>query len=289
MSDDDARRARATRARNLWLLSAVYAVGFVGIYYAAVLTEFGQLIDAGSLSLFGWVRSEAWLAFYDGRDVVMWCVVAAAVVAALTDVLEHRWKPPIYSGLLVGIVAAVSLAMKEFAPRPDLGDFAYAHNTFPSGHTAITLAAAVAIIWCYPRWMSPVLVLVLGAVVAFVAFGSVFSMAHRASDSIGGALLAGAVSCALAALARATEPVSSRLRRGSVAAGAVLVGVGLVYLAGSLGVFGGGDHALQLTIAILLCTLGLIVSVLAVHRPFLAQATTRVPLGNGRAPRTPVT
>lgn len=289
MSDEQTRRTRAVRSRNLWLLSAVYAVAFVWLYVVAVLTPFGQLIDAGSLSLFGWLRSDAWLAFYDGRDVVMWCVVAAAVVAALTDVLEHRWKPPIYSAVLVGVVAAVAVGMKEFAPRPDLGDFAYAHNTFPSGHTAITLAAAVAIIWCYPRWMSPVLVLVLGGVVAFVALGSLFSMAHRASDSIAGALLAGAVSCALAAISGATGAVSSRRRKGWVIAGATLVGVGLVYLAGAAGLFGGGDHALQLTIAILLCTLGLIVSVLAVHRPFLAQATTRVPLGDDRAPRTPVT
>jgi membrane-associated phospholipid phosphatase len=289
VSDEETRLRRRRRSRNLWFLSAAYAVAFVWLYVVAVLTPFGQLIDAGSLSLFGWLRSDAWLAFYDGRDIVMYCVVAAAVVAALTDVLEHRWKPPIYAGVLVVVVAAISIGMKEFAPRPDLGDFAYAHNTFPSGHTAITLAAAVAIIWCYPRWMSPVLVLVLGGVVTFVALGSLFSMAHRASDSIAGALLAGAVSCALAALSRATEPVSSRLRRGSVIAGAVMVGVGLVYLAGALGVFGGGDHALQLTIAILLCTLGLIVSVLAVHRPFLAQATTRVLVGDGRAPTTPVT
>jgi hypothetical protein len=62
-----------------------------------------------------------------------------------------------------------------------------------------------------------------------------------------------------------------------VIAGAVLLGVGLVYLAGALGVFGGGQHALQLTIAVLLCTLGLVVSILAVHRPFLVQASRTQP------------
>ncbi|MCH6230738.1 phosphatase PAP2 family protein [Microbacterium sp. CFH 31415] len=287
--EEPMREDRGHRTRNLWLVSLAYGGAFLLLYFTAVLTAFGQLVDAGSLSLFGWMRSEAWLAFYDGRDIVMYCVVGAAVVAALSDVLEHRWKAPLYSAALVGVVAVISLLMKEFAPRPDLGDWAYAHNTFPSGHTAITLAAAVAIIWCYPRWMSPVLVLVLGGVVAFVALGSLFSMAHRASDSIGGALLAGAVSCALAALSRATQPVSSRLRRGSVIAGGVMVGVGLLYLAGALGFFGGGDHALTLTMAILLCTLGVIVSVLAIHRPFLVQARTRARPGGDRAPRTPVT
>jgi membrane-associated phospholipid phosphatase len=263
----------ARRSLNLWVLSGVFGLGFIALFVIAVLTPFGQLIDAGSLSLFGWLRSDAWLAFYDGRDIVMYCVLAGAAVAALSEVLQHRWGPPAYSVLLLAIVGAVSIGMKEFVVRPDLGDFAYSHNTFPSGHTAMVLAGAVAIIWCGSRWMSPVLVLVLGGLVAFVALSSVFSMAHRASDSIGGVLLAGAVSCGLAALSRETEPVTTRRRKGTVIAGAVTVGVGLIYLAGALGLSGGGEHGLQLAIAILLCTLGLIVSILAVHRPFLVEAS----------------
>ncbi|WP_127818527.1 phosphatase PAP2 family protein [Microbacterium sp. CPCC 204701] len=273
---DVARRGPARRTRNLWLLSAAYGAGFIALYAAAVLTPFGQLVDAGSLSLFGWLRSDAWLAFYDGRDIITYCVLAGAAVAVLSGVLERRWAPVVYSAVLVGIVSVVAIAMKELAPRPDLGEFAYAHNTFPSGHTAVSLAAAVAIIWCAPRWMSPVLVLVLGGLVSYVALGSVFSLAHRGSDSVGGALLAGAVSCGLAALWGRTEPVSSRLRRGSVLAGAVLLGAGLAALVGAVAL-DGGDHALQLGLAIVLCTLGLIVSVLAVHRPFLAPTTTTHP------------
>lgn len=273
MSDEQDRFMAARRSRNLWVLSGVFGLGFIALFVIAVLTPLGQLIDAGSLSLFGWLRSDAWLAVYDGRDIVMYCVLAGAAVAALSEVLQHQWGPPAYSVLLLALVGAVSIGMKEFVVRPDLGDFAYAHNTFPSGHTAMVLSGAVAIIWCGQRWMSPVLVLVLGGLVTFVALSSVFSMAHRASDTIGGALLAGAVSCGLAAVSRATERVTTRRRKGTVIAGAVMVGVGLVYLAGALGLFGGGEHGLQLAIAILLCTLGLTVAILAVHRPFLVQAS----------------
>ncbi|WP_127473793.1 phosphatase PAP2 family protein [Microbacterium sulfonylureivorans] len=274
----------ARRARNLAILSAAFLGGFVALYFAAVRTPDGQLIDAASLGVLGWLRGDAWLAFYDGRDIVLYGVLVGALVAALTVMLERRWKPVIYSGLLVGIVAVASIALKELLPRPYLGDFAYVENTFPSGHTAITLAASIAIIWCGPRWFSPVLVFLLGALVSFVALASVLSSAHRASDSLAGALLTGAVSFALAALARATLPVTSRLRRGTVIGAVIAVAIGLVYLLASLGLFGAGDHPTQLGLAVVLTTLGIVVFVIAVHRPFLPANPVR-PIAPGSAGR----
>lgn len=259
----------ARRARNLAILSGAFSVGLVALYLAAVWTPVGQLIDAGTLGVLGWFRSDAWLAFYDGRDIVLYSVLVGALVAALTVMLERRWKPVVYSGLLVAIVAAASVVLKDLLHRPYLGDFAYAENTLPSGHTAVTLAASIAIIWCGPRWFSPVLVVLLGALVSFVALGSVLSSAHRASDSLAGALLTGAVSCGLAAVSRATLPISSRLRRGTVIGSLIALAVGLLYLLATLGLFGPDDHVTQLGLAVVLTTLGIVVLVIAVHRPFL--------------------
>lgn len=271
-------RTRATRrTRRLAAVGGAYAAGFVALYFAAVRTPLGQLVDASTLGVLGWMRSEAWLAFYDGRDIVLYGVLAAAVVAALATILDHDWKPAVYSALLVGTVAVASVALKELLPRPNLGDFAYAENTFPSGHTAITLAASVAIIWCAPRWFSPVLVAVLGVLASFVAVGSVLSAAHRASDTLAGALLAGAVSCGLAAVARVAAPAASRVRRGVMIGAVIALATAFLYLLAALGIFGDADHAAQLGVAIVLGPLGVVVSVLAVHRPFRSTAAAPPP------------
>lgn len=267
------------RTGRLTILAAAYAAGFVALYVAAIGTSLGQLIDAGSLGVLGWLRSDAWLAFYDGRDVILYGILGAAAVAALGAIMERRIAPVVYAGLLVGLVAIASVLLKEFLPRPYYGDFAYADNTFPSGHTAITLAASIATIWCRPRWTSRVLVFVLGTLTSFVALASVLSFAHRASDSMGGVLIAGALSCGLAAIARVAVPPPSRVRRVTTIGSLVALGVALVYLVAALGVLGDGDHAAQLAIAIILGTLGGVVSVFAVHRPFPAGARGGRPSG----------
>jgi len=197
--------------------------------------------------------------------------------------VDRRITPVVYAALLVGLTAFASMLMKELLPRPYFGDFAYAHNTFPSGHTAITLAAAIATIWCRPRWMSRVLVLVLGALVSFVALASVLSFAHRASDSVGGVLLTGALSCGLAAVARTTAPPPSRARRVTAVSALVAMGVAAVYLVAAVGLLGDGDRTTQLAVALILGTLGAVVSVFAVHRPFPVRVEDVQPLNRNDA------
>lgn len=277
MSDDSSRAA--TRSRRLAILAGGYAAAFVALYLAAVCTSLGQMVDASSLGVLGWLRSDAWLAFYGGRDIVLYGVLGAGAVAGIAAILRRSWRPAIYAAALVGIVAVASVVLKDVLPRPYFGDFAYLENTFPSGHAAITLAASIAIIWCNPPWMSRILVLVLGALVAFVALGSVLSFAHRASDSVGGILLTGAVSCALAALARVAAPAASRLRTGSMVGALVALGVAFLFLLATLGAFGGGDRAAPLGFAIVLGTLGATASILAVHRPFDAPRSVSPPVG----------
>ncbi|MBP1078586.1 membrane-associated phospholipid phosphatase [Microbacterium terrae] len=272
------------RAWRFASLSLAYAIGFVIFYVVAVRTAEGQRIDAGSLGVLGWLRGEAWLAFYEGRSVVLYGLLAVAAVAALTAALERRWTPVLLSIILVAVVAVASVGMKAVLPRPDLGDFAYAHNTFPSSHAAIALAASVAVIWCRPPWMSRVLVFVLAALVAYVSLGSVLSFAHRASDTFGGIVLTGAVSCALAAFVRTDVAPVSRLRRGVAIGSALAIVVASLYLLEAIGLFGGGDHMTQLGVAIVLGVLGLLGSVLAVHRPLGVQPQVKAIGSSADAP-----
>lgn len=263
------------RRWHMWVLAAAFGVAYVALYVGAVLTPLGQSIDAGSLSVLGPLRGEAWLAVYDGRDLILAALLGTAAVAALSVAFERNWKAPLMSAILIGVVAAVATSGKAFLPRPYHGDFAYAVNTYPSGHAALCLAAAVAIIWCAPRWFSRIVVVVLGALVLFVALASVLSFAHRVSDSLGGILLTGAVSCVLVAIGRPEPRAISRARSITMLVIGLVLAASMLSLAAVLGLFGEGDQRVQLEIAIVLSLLGSVAAVLVV------QPSLRVPVHVG--------
>lgn len=179
-----------------------FAVGFVILYVTAILTPQGQQWDAVSLGAFPWLRSDGWLSLYEAREWLPFVLLGIAAVAGIESVIHRQWIAMVTVGCLLLPTALASSTFKGgLLPRPDLGDFAYNYQTFPSGHTAMSLAAVVAIIWFGPRWLNPALIVVLGMIVWFVAAASLLSYAHRASDIIGGALLVGAFACAISAIA----------------------------------------------------------------------------------------
>lgn len=192
---------RTTRVRSA-ILAVAFGVAFVVLYALAILTPAGQEWDAATLGTFGWLRGEGWLSLYGARDLIPFLLLGLAAVAGVEGMIRRRWVAVVSAGALVMLTGLASFAFKGgLLPRPYLGDFAYTYQTFPSGHTAMSLAAVVAIIWFGPRWLHPIVVVVLGVVVGLVACASLLSYAHRGSDVVGGALLVGAVAFAISAIA----------------------------------------------------------------------------------------
>jgi hypothetical protein len=195
------RGMRSPRAR-MAVLSVGLAACFVALYVIAILTTAGQQWDAMSMGAFPQLRSETWLTIFAARDWLPFGLIAIAAIAGVEAMLRGRWEAVAASGTLVSLTALASFGFKNgVLPRPYLGDFAYNYNTFPSGHSAISLAVIVTVVWFGPRWLHPMVVGLLGAVGGFVAIASWLSFAHRGSDIVGGALLAGALACGIAAVA----------------------------------------------------------------------------------------
>lgn len=272
MAEADRPLPRTTRVRSL-ALSVAFAVGFAALYASAILTPQGQRWDAVSLGTFPELRGEQWFVLYDTRDWLPFVLLGLTAVAGVEALLRRRWGAVAAAGSLLALTALASRVAKDGAlPRPDLGDFAYPYQTFPSGHTAVSLAAVVAIVWLGPKWLHPVLVVVLGAVVAFISLASLLSFAHRAADVIGGALLAGAIACAISAIAGARPRDRNGLRAAWSIVGLACIGAaGMLYAVALTTLASGAGDASGLVDAIGLTAFvgggGVIVVVLADQHP----------------------
>lgn len=143
----------------------------------------------------------------------------ALPVLALLGILTHRPRLAVSAACAVPLEKLLEAALKRgFArqrpAREDsdtvLHDDAPADGgSFPSGHAALTMVAALLIAPSLPGWAGIAITVVAGAVgVIRVRQG-----AHFPLDVVGGALLGTSVACAL----RATVAASSRALAASLA------------------------------------------------------------------------
>lgn len=182
--------------------AVVFGSAFVLLAVVALSTQDGQRLDAATLGAFDALRADGFLRAYAVRDWLAGALLVVAAVAGVEALVRRAWRAVAASVVLIGLVLVASFAFKAgwLLERADLGDFAYAYNTFPSGHAAAALAAVVAVVWLNPRWLNgPVLVL-LAVVCGVVAVASLLSFAHRLSDVLGGVLLTGAIAFAITAV-----------------------------------------------------------------------------------------
>jgi hypothetical protein len=276
------RGSRKTRAR-MAVLSVGLAACFVALYVIAILTTAGQQWDAMSMGAFPQLRSETWLTTFAARDWVPFGLIAVAAVAGVEAMLRGRWEAVAASGAFVSLTALASFGFKNgVLPRPYLGDFAYAYNTFPSGHSAISLAVVVTVVWFGPRWLHPMVVGFLGAVVGFVAIASWLSFAHRGGDIVGGALLAGALACGIAAVAGVPATGRTRWRAiwtlggvGALAVSALSLAVVLIAISSDVPQFPAEPWLVGLSVV--LGTIGTIAVVLANQYPIPVQLSVFAP------------
>ena len=181
--------------------AVMFGSAFALLAAVALWTRNGQRLDAATLGAFDVLRADALLRAYGVRDWLTGALLVAAAVAGVEALVRRAWRAVAASVLIVGLVLAASFVFKAgWLQRADLGDLAYAYNTFPSGHSAAALAAVVAVVWLKPRWLSRPVLVGLAIVCAAVAVASLLSFAHRLSDVLGGVLLAGALAFAITAV-----------------------------------------------------------------------------------------
>jgi hypothetical protein len=174
--------------------AGAFALAFLAVYAAAVLTPLGQQIDAASLGAFGWLPAAARRSAGPVRLGLAGLAIGLALATVVVLLARRRYGAAARAVAVgAGTMAVAELLKQLVLPRPDFGAFGYARNTFPSGHVAFTAVVVgvvlrLAPVWFGRRWRR-------GAALAFVvvaALAEPVSYAHRASDSLGGLLIAGA-------------------------------------------------------------------------------------------------
>jgi hypothetical protein len=183
------------------------AAGAVFVFFVG--TAPGQQLDASSFGAVTDIRSA--IGPWAGRIRVGLLSISGALVVALIVVAlsRRRFRDVLIAVVICVVTIALSISLKSpVLTRPDLGHFGYWYNTFPSDHQAITTAALISSYLLLPSGLRrPPALLALVAIDAISGLFQVVSLAHRPSDVMAGALLAGGVSALFGS------------RRGSLAVG----------------------------------------------------------------------
>ncbi|GIH66782.1 phosphatase PAP2 family protein [Microbispora siamensis] len=152
-------------------------------------------------------------------DVVFGPVAGVLIVALLaaTLALTGRVRAAVMATLVVAAGWTTSAIFKQIIarPRPPLADqllLETGHDSFPSGHVALTLSLAVAAAFLAvrTRWFALV-VCAGGVLVVAQAFARMYLGVHYPTDVVGSLLSATAGTTAVIALRRPVGSVADRL------------------------------------------------------------------------------
>jgi len=185
--------ARRSRARPV-LIASGFAAGFTVTYFIAVRTWQGQVVDSAAFRTLAPLHdaigaaAAASRAFIPATEAV---VVTAMIAIAL---FSRRWLDVGRATVIVAGSVVACEVLKALLPRPEMGSHGYQENTFPSGHVAFALSAALAVsvVSVHRPWTRVVFALSLTCALG-LAWASIVTYAHRPSDVIGAALLVGVV------------------------------------------------------------------------------------------------
>lgn len=202
------RSGNTSRSRRVVAvtLAVVLALVFASVYLSFVTTAWGQESDVVAFARAQ--RANAWLegpASLVRRSSPLLLGLLCFVLALLAA-WRRQWRSLLAAAVLVPVSVALSYWLRDIAlERPDLGDFGYEVNTFPSRNVAATVSLAWAAVILWPtnsrwRWLAA------GAVAILACAASVIGHAHRPSDVVGSLLMVGA----LAAIVHAITTMPSR-------------------------------------------------------------------------------
>ncbi|NNC11896.1 phosphatase PAP2 family protein [Planctomonas sp. JC2975] len=177
------------------LRAAAFAAAFAVTYVVLVVLPIGQQADATSFADFGLANQTIGSAAGLYRLIVPILLALVALVYGIIALVRRRVADVARAVLLVLVSVGLCEGLKLLLPRPNVGDFGYSANTFPSGHVAFAMSTALAITMVLPRHANRAIVAVVMLATVGVAWCSVASFAHRPSDVVGAALVVGAVGC----------------------------------------------------------------------------------------------
>jgi membrane-associated phospholipid phosphatase len=243
-----------------------------------VRTATGQELDATSLGIASVLQApHALLVSVSGLRTGLTLALLTVSALALVQALGLReWSRSIRAGLLVVLSAVGSELIKANLPRPDLGDYAYAYNSYPGVHVTISLAAVVATVWLAPRWLSNRVVVVLGAAAMLVGLASWVSLAHRASDVAGGTLLAAALAYGIGTVDLSADGERFARWRAWYVSGLVALAVAVVASAAAL--------VVPAALVVEVLAGGVVASSFGIIATLLSQQRARAPVAAGAAP-----
>lgn len=230
--DDPARR----RVNALLVLAAACALALVVLYVLAVHTSFGQHLDNDAL--LGRSQNprvqQATNRLLHSIDVFSLELIGGAIVVAA--VARARVRLALGAGTLIVGALATTEAIKHTLPRPDLlHPDPLPVPSFPSGHTTVAFALALALLLVVPgRWRGPTAV--AGALyAAAVGAATVTAGWHRPSDVVGAFLVTvGWTAVVAAVLVAEWGPGSAAGRRHALRSDrltVLLLAVGAILLA----------------------------------------------------------
>jgi PAP2 superfamily protein len=195
-----AHRSVAVGARLAALSLASFGVVAL-VYLVSVQTARGQHVEN---VLFEQRRKVAFgrpsTALEVLATVSVWSLVAAIGVVVLVALLRGRPRLALGAGVVVATsVVATEVLKKRILARPALDAGAPPEllpNIFPSGHTTVAMAAAVALVLVVPYRLRGVAAVVGGTYAAGVAAATLEAGWHRTSDALGAIFLVGGVALA---------------------------------------------------------------------------------------------
>ena len=183
-----------------------FAAVFWSIYVVFVTTEPGQRLENTALVASALrpdtTRADS-LTYLSGVSVAS--LVAAMAVVALVGMVRRRPGVRVLAVVVMGVSAVLAEALKAVLPRPELldGPAWILRNSFPSGTATVAASVGIAALMVAPDRLRWLVLLAAAAVAAVVGQATQVTGWHRASDALGGVVLAASVGCAaLIVLAR---------------------------------------------------------------------------------------
>lgn len=199
-----------------YVLGAVLAgLAFVALYLFFVQSYTGQLVD--QLAFDG--------ADFGSRSVTPLTLKLLDLVPAISAVLgllltlviaavRRNWSTLIVAVGAAGAAIATTQLLKYLVlDRPDLGVPGYAGNSFPSGHTTVAAASALAVFLVSSPRMRPTVGAWGSAFAVAAGLSTVANRWHRPSDVIAGLLVVALWGCVAGAILTRLQPAGSAVDR----------------------------------------------------------------------------
>jgi membrane-associated phospholipid phosphatase len=185
------RRRIAVGAR-LAGLSLLSFLGVAGVYLVTVHTVRGQEIENALLD----TRRDARGASASAdllATVSVWSLVAAIGLVGFIALVRGRPRLALGAGAIIGLSAVTTEVLKKrLLSRPELDPGAalwQLDNIFPSGHTTIAMATAVALVLVVPYRLRGLAAVAGGAYATGIAVATLAAGWHRTGDALGAIFL----------------------------------------------------------------------------------------------------